>query len=392
VKSFHCTPKGLQRAAVASDLLRLHRSTDAPASGAPGTRKARKKRAKPRAEGQYPSSEIVDAWQIEQLWQDLEYRRNTHPTMSLSDVLDTCTDDVLLAIATALPSAADLLRLALTCRAAAQRFYLTATNYSAASSGTSGAGGATAAAHRIDTWCIAEEAARRWIAACSDQERGWVPRRGRESWLGLMWEVQSLRRGAAVFGRSHVTITLSEGGSRATKMVGGTESRYRRTAASKTVMRAGRHYAQFTVACSRRSMPINFGAIRPGYDVETGAANRVHTHGHCLYEVFWDLGYTGYHWPAGQDWEEREGVRVKGDRIGMLLDLDQGSMTVYKNDERLAVMATGLSGEYCWAVTLLARGHSVRIEAAPPPVSPTAQELAQAVAYEAAYEAERAAV
>jgi len=67
-------------------------------------------------------------------------------------------------------------------------------------------------------------------------------------------------------------------------------------------------------------------------------------------------------------------------------------MTVYKNDERLAVMATGLSGEYCWAVTLLARGHSVRIEAAPPPVSPTAQELAQAVAYEAAYEAERAAV
>ena len=31
----------------------------------------------------------------------------------------------------------------------------------------------------------------------------------------------------------------------------------------------------------------------------------------------------------------------------MLLDLAQGSMTVYKGDERLGVMATGLSGEYC---------------------------------------------
>jgi hypothetical protein len=38
-------------------------------------------------------------------------------------------------------------------------------------------------------WSIAEEAARRWIANRTDQERGWVPRRGRESWLGLMWEV-----------------------------------------------------------------------------------------------------------------------------------------------------------------------------------------------------------
>ena len=30
----------------------------------------------------------------------------------------------------------------------------------------------------------------------------------------------------------------------------------------------------------------------------------------------------------------------------MLLDLDQGSMTVYKNDERLGVMATGLSSVF----------------------------------------------
>ena len=58
-------------------------------------------------------------------------------------------------------------------------------------------------------------------------------------------------------------------------------------------------------------------------------------------------------------------------------------MTVYKNDKRLGVMATGLSGEYCWAVMLCRPGDSARIEAAPPPASPTAEELAQAIAYEA---------
>ena len=81
-------------------------------------------------------------------------------------------------------------------------------------------------------------------------------------------------------------------------------------------------------------------------------------------------------------------AREAGDRIGMLLDLDQGSMTVYKNDERLGVMATGLSGEYCWALSMESdpydhRTDSVRIEAAVAPPSPTAEELAQAVAYEA---------
>jgi hypothetical protein len=72
---------------------------------------------------------------------------------------------------------------------------------------------------------------------------------------------------------------------------------------------------------------------------------------------------------------------MEGDRIGMLLDLDQGSMTVYKNDERLGVMATGLSGEYSWAVAMWNRGNSARIEAAPAPASPTAEEVAQAVVY-----------
>ena len=104
----------------------------------------------------------------------------------------------------------------------------------------------------------------------------------------------------------------------------------------------------------------------------------------------------------------------------MLLDLDQGSMTVWKNDdvirknddvirkndEKLRVLvAEGLSGPLCWAVVLgsqgevLGSGYSVadrvslrwvqdssaRIESAPAPTSPTEEELAAAKAWQAAH-------
>jgi hypothetical protein len=231
----------------------------------------------------------------------------------------------------------------------------------------------------MEMWPIAAEAARRWIATCTDQERGWVPRRGRESWLGLMWEVQTLRRGAAVFGRSHEDITVSEGGSLATTLPG-----YRdgtgHTAASNVSMRAGRHYAQFTVVSG---CVVFFGVIRPRWDVE-GGANAYRVDGHCFY-----YAYNGACSRGGHEWEGMQSATQQGDRIGMLLDLDQGSMTVYKNDERLGVMATGLSGDYCWAVSMGNRDDSARIVDAAVPASPTAEELAQAVAI--AYEAARVA-
>ena len=275
--------------------------------------------------------------------------------MSLAAVLDACTDDTLLAIAVALASPADLLRLALTCRAAAQRFYFAATSYSATSSSSSavssgGSGGAAAAAaQQAEMWSIAEEAARRWIATCTEQERGWVPRRGRESRLRMMWEVEVLRK-AVVFGRSHELITLSEGGSRATRAGGGLLA-----AASKAAMRAGKHYAQFTVLSG---CEMQFGVIRPGWDMKE-ERNADDVDGHCFY---W--ANNGCRFPGWHDWEGMQGAREEGDRIGMLLDLDQGTMTVYKNDERLGVMATELGGKYSWAVVLIDEGDSARIEAA----------------------------
>ena len=195
-----------------------------------------------------------------------------------------------------------------------------------------------------------------------------------------MHEVELLRV-PLVFGRAHADLTLSEGGAVATKTVHGAW----RAAASKVVMRSGRHFVQFTV----EGEVMMFGVIRPGWDVEGGAGGVMAqiVDDHCFYGT-----YFGYRFPGGsvrtmfgyRNWEGVQPAREQGDRIGMLLDLDQGSMTVWKNDEKHVVMvAEGLRGPLCWAVELVS-GNSVRIESAVAPASPTEEELVAAKAWQEA--------
>jgi hypothetical protein len=75
---------------------------------------------------------------------------------------DSITDDTLLHIARFLPTATDLLRLQLTCPRFAAKVF----------SSPSGGSGAVTAPENLS---LPEEAARRWVAGCSEQERGWVP-------------------------------------------------------------------------------------------------------------------------------------------------------------------------------------------------------------------------
>jgi hypothetical protein len=258
---------------------------------------------------------------------------------------DGITDDTLLHIAGFLPTANDLLCLQLTNR-----------RFSIKCIAPSGGGGA-AAAPDSEMLSIAEEAARRWVAGCREQERGWVVYRTTESWLCLMHEVEMLRLPLA-FGRSHDDVTLSENGALATNNVA--DYRYM-AAASTVVMRSGRHCAQFTVAAG---IFLMFGVVRPGFDVE-GEATAYNVDGHCFYDV-----YQGIRWPGPKNWEGSQAAKEQGDRIGMLLDLDQGSMSIWKNGERLGVMqAEGLTGPLCWAVAVRTHGNSARIESTPIPAS-----------------------
>ena len=234
---------------------------------------------------------------------------------------------------------------------------------------SSGEGEPAAAAERLS---LAEEAARRWVEGCSEQERGWVPQRGLESRLRLVHEVGMLRLPLA-FGRAHASVTLSENGAVATKS-GGYGAR---AAASKAAMRSGRHFAQITVVTGEH---LYFGVIRLGFDVE-GGGDASCVNGHCLY-----YAGNGQRYPGASAWEGMQTATEQGDRIGMLLALDQGSMTVWKNGEQLGVMvAEGLTGPLCWAVSLYhGAGTSARIESVPAPPSPTEEELAAAKAWQVA--------
>ena len=190
---------------------------------------------------------------------------------------DGITDDTLLHIGRFLPAARDLLSLQLSCPRFAAKVI------AAAPSVGSAAGGAEAAA-APEMLCIAEEAARLWVARCSELERGSVPRLKHQSWLCLMQEVELLRVPLA-FDRAHADVTLSEGGAVATKNVADGRSR---AAASKAVMRSGRHFARFTVVEGEFVMfgpgpspLLFFGVLRPGWDVEGGDWTH-NVDGHCF--------------------------------------------------------------------------------------------------------------
>ena len=48
--------------------------------------------------------------------------------------------------------------------------------------------------------------------------------------------------------------------------------------------------------------------------------------------------------------------------IGLVLDFDNGTLSVYKNGRRLGMMKCGLSGEYCWMAIIQPLYGSLDIE------------------------------
>ena len=112
---------------------------------------------------------------------------------------------------------------------------------------------------------------------------------------------------------------VSENGAAATKNYVSFDREHSfQAAASKVATRSGRHFAQFTRVSEDY---LFFGVIRPGWDVEEGS-DVEDCGGHCFYATG-----SGHRFPGEHAWEGRQGAE-QGDRIGMLLDLDQGSMSI----------------------------------------------------------------
>jgi hypothetical protein len=77
---------------------------------------------------------------------------------------------------------------------------------------------------------------------------------------------------------------------------------------------------------------------------------------------------NGVRRPAGIPWSggTRRELGRASVRVGVLLDLDRGTMTLYEDGVEQPNTRTGLS-EYCWAVCLFFQSDSVKIEAGEPP-------------------------
>jgi hypothetical protein len=293
-------------------------------------------------------------------------------------VLLETPDEVAIRIAYALDSPLDMLRLSIACK----RFRLRTITGSRMDSGSGSEQGGMP-----ELWSIVEAAARRWLAARPSAQRDWVPHwEDSVCTLGLMHELRLLMAPTR-FSQTHSMVTLSAGGTVAT-LTGetappGTDVNVDEAlAASGVPMRAGRHFAIFTLV----DVDVNgtlLGVIQPkmvetvSKAIKAGEDERL-SDCSCFLDTSdgsrfcgaWEFVTGTYN--AGGGWAGQYNAWKSGDCVGMLLDLDQGSLTVYCNNVRLGVMAVGLSGEYCWAASLGAPDMApavmcVSIESAPVP-------------------------
>ena len=103
----------------------------------------------------------------------------------------------------------------------------------------------------------------------------------------------------------------------------------------------GRHY--WEVELAEDACYVMVGAVRPGLDHDKYHAN--------TNDAFFIFGHSGGLWGNGKLNADGQGHFTKGDRIGVLLDLDAGWMHFYRNGKRCAPgYATGAAGPLVRAV------------------------------------------
>ena len=239
-------------------------------------------------------------------------------------------------------------------------------------------------------WSLVEEVARQVVSSGRNTVGARVTLspyvRGTTTWLSILRESEYPLKFDTLLGRG-----MEHTNERRTSVRTGSRTGYVGTSsafASNYVMESGIHYAEFHIVKGRpyigivRPMPnLDLARYASGglcffdrsfYDDflaartdEWGSGN-VHA---CYYFVSSGRNYWT-NWAGERQpelvWEGMEGCIV-GDTLGMLLNLDKGTLTVYRNNRRLGVMKDELSGSYCWSVELPARGTSVVINRGHPP-------------------------
>ena len=242
---------------------------------------------------------------------------------------------------------------------------------------------------------VNEMARRLFLQSATDEERSRVPKYVDESDIGLYRALEQLRqplRFDELLGYwfspqerpASVTCTNEE------------DNHCYSTATSRHVIRGGKHFVEFVISedngytLRADKQEVLLGIIRPvsltnnidlsadwegsvdpvlvSLDPESSTrselaaklrSQRTRKWGdsdiHCCVYTF-ALG--GCSWT---DWNEDEELacyewqveQELGDysKVGLLLDLDEGTLSVFRNGRCLGVMKKGLSGEYCWFIS-----------------------------------------
>ena len=90
-----------------------------------------------------------------------------------------------------------------------------------------------------------------------------------------------------------------------------------------SLMTEGRHYWEVELTWTGGYCAICVGAVRPGLDHDK--------HHHDTNDAYYIYGGDGSLWGNGKEEADGQGGFAKGDRIGVLLDLDAGWMRLYRN-------------------------------------------------------------
>ena len=239
-------------------------------------------------------------------------------------------------------------------------------------------------------WSLVEEVARQVVCSGKNDVEGarinlspYV--RGTTTWLSILRESEHPLKFDTLLGRG-----IEYANERRTFIH--TSSGVSTAVASNYVMISGIHYAEFQIDTGTPCI----GVVRPmpNLDPARFANDNFYFFKRSSFDDFiaartdeWGAGNVHYceyvtvsgrmswtNWDGerqyGIAWEGGEVVGA-GDTVGLLLNLNEGTLTVYKNNRRLGVMKDGLSGSYCWCATIVRDGvlDAITIKRCDPPTA-----------------------
>ena len=227
---------------------------------------------------------------------------------------------------------------------------------------------------------LVEEAARRLFECASEWERSCLMKHDGEGWVELYHHLLMLR--SKLTFNQLVGNQIQYGADQST-VCARNNFGMSSTLCSDHRMRSGRHFAVFAA----RGTAI--GVVRPvqidGSDLGGGRLNYfdpgavpfwAHLSGkrtnrwgdsnvHCCnVNVYGDFGW--HDWASRQPYSRVDSFQY-GIPIGLLLDLNEGTLSIYQRGRKLATIKDGLAGEYCWYATIFTNDSSVSIEREPAP-------------------------